>query len=349
MATTTRSQKIQKTLKVLGSVYQPVSPVDRPVIEHLLYACCLENSSPEAADETFARLQELYFDWNEVRVTSIRELEEVMARLTDPTESATRLTQCLQSVFEKQYSFDLEPLRKMNQGKAVAELEKIKGATPFAVQYVVQHALGGHAIPVSQGVLDVFRILDIISDAEAESGRVPGLERAIPKNKGPQMASLIHQLGADFHRSPFSPKVRDTILKIDPQAKDRLPKRTRKKAAASAESTTETEVTGETESKKETASKSSKKSGTKKTVAKKTAASEPKEATAKTSPKAQAKAPAKKKPTKKTAAPKKSAAAKKETSKSSAAKSKKSAAKSKPVAKTAAKSTSKTLARKKPR
>ena len=334
MATTTRSQKIQKTLKVLGSVYQPVSPVDRPVIEHLLYACCLENSSPEAADETFARLQELYFDWNEVRVTSIRELEEVMARLTDPTESATRLTQCLQSVFEEQYSFDLEPLRKMNQGKAVAELEKIKGATPFAVQYVVQHALGGHAIPVSQGVLDVFRILDIISDAEAESGRVPGLERAIPKNKGPQMASLIHQLGADFHRSPFSTKVRDTILKIDPQAKDRLPKRVRKKTTAAEKSKTEAETA------------SSKKSEPKKASAKKT--SETKQTPAKASPKAQAKAPPKK-PTKKTTAAKKSTASKKGPPKKPAAKTKKPAAKNKPTAKTTAKSTSKTLARKKPR
>ena len=336
MATTTRSQKIQKTLKVLGSIYQPVSPVDRPVIEHLLYACCLENSSPEAADETFARLQELYFDWNEVRVTSIRELEEVMARLTDPAESATRLTQCLQSVFEEQYSFDLEPLRKMNQGKAVSELEKIKGATPFAVQYVIQHALGGHAIPVSRGVLDVFRILDIISDAEAASGRVPGLERAIPKNKGPQMASLIHQLGADFHRSPFSTKVRDTILKIDPQAKDRLPKRVRKKAAAAEVSKTEAEATP------------SKKSELKKASATKRASPEAKEAPAKASPKVQAKSPPKK-PTKKTTAAKKSTVAKKGPPKKPAAKTKKPAAKNKPTAKTTAKSSSKTLARKKPR
>ena len=334
MATTNRSQKIQKTLKVLASVYEPVSPVDRPVMEHLLYACCLENSSPDAADETFARLQELYFDWNEVRVTSIRELEEVMARLTDPTESATRLTQCLQSVFEEQYSFDLEPLRKMNQGKAVAELEKIKGATPFAVQYVVQHALGGHAIPVSQGVLDVFRILDIISDAEAESGRVPGLERAIPKNKGPQMASLIHQLGADFHRSPFSTKVRDTILKIDPQAKDRLPKRTRRKATSTEESKTESETA------------SSKKTEPKKASAKKV--SETKQSAAKASPKAQAKAPPKK-PTKKTTAAKKSSTAKKSPPKKNTPKTKKPAAKNKPAAKTPAKSTSKSLARKKPR
>ncbi len=321
MATQTRSQKINKMLKVLASTYQPVSPVDRPVLEHLLYACCLENSMPEAADETFARLQELYFDWNEVRVTSVRELEEVMAPLCDAAASASRLTQCLQSIFETQYNFDLEPLRKINQGKAVAELQKINGATSFAVQYVVQHALGGHSIPISQGVLEVLHVLGIVSDAEAKAGRAPGLERAIPKNKGPEMASLIHQLGTDFRRSPFSTKVRDTILKIEPEARQRLPKRTKKKTDAA------TAKTG---------SKSSARRATKSTGSrtKKTAASSEKSETGK-------KRSASSRTTKKTPARKKSPAAKKGAGRSSTAK--------KSTTKSASKSASKSLARRKPR
>ncbi len=331
MATQTRSQKINKMLKVLASTYQPVSPVDRPVLEHLLYACCLENSMPEAADETFARLQELYFDWNEVRVTSVRELEEVMAPLCDAAASASRVTQCLQSIFETQYNFDLEPLRKINQGKAVAELQKINGATSFAVQYVVQHALGGHSIPISQGILEVLHVLGIVSDAEAKAGRVPGLERAIPKNKGPEMASLIHQLGTDFRRSPFSTKVRDTILKIEPEARQRLPKRTKKKTDAA------TAKTG---------SKSSARTATKSTGSrtKKTASSSEKSETGKkssASSRTTKKAPAKNK--------KKSPAAKKGAGRSSTAKKSTTKSASKSASKSTSKSASKSLARRKPR
>ncbi len=329
MATQTRSQKINKMLKVLASTYQPVSPVDRPVLEHLLYACCLENSMPEAADETFARLQELYFDWNEVRVTSVRELEEVMAPLCDAAASASRLTQCLQSIFETQYNFDLEPLRKINQGKAVAELQKINGATSFAVQYVVQHALGGHSIPISQGILEVLHVLGIVTDAEAKAGRAPGLERAIPKNKGPEMASLIHQLGTDFRRSPFSTKVRDTILKIEPEARERLPKRTKKKTDAA------------------TAKTGSKRSA--KTATKSTGSRTKKAATSSGKSETGRKSSTSSRTTKKAPAKKKSPAAKKGAGRSSTAKKSTTKSTSKSASKSTSKSASKSLARRKPR
>ncbi len=332
MASNTRSQKITKMLKVLATVYQPVGSVDRPVLEHLLYACCLENSLPDAADETFARLQELYFDWNEVRVTSVRELEEVMGALTDPGPTASRLTQCLQAVFESQYNFDLEHLKKINQGKAVVELQKLRGATPFAVQYVVQHALGGHSIPISRGILAVLQVLGVISESEAKAGKAPGLERAIPKNKGAEMASLLHQLGTDFHRSPFSPRVRETILKIAPDAKDRLPKRTRKKSEPAASGA----------SKSAKAKGAAAKPATKKTPAKAVKKAAEKSGTpTKSSP--TKKVTARSEPTKKAAPTKKSAAAKRKPPP------KKKTSKAAPTKKSSSKSASKSLARRKPR
>ena len=41
---------------------------------------------------------------------------------------------------------------------------------------------------------------------------------------------LINQLGAELKRTPFGPPVRKIILEIDPDAKDRLPKRKAKQA-----------------------------------------------------------------------------------------------------------------------
>ena len=64
---------------------------DRTVMEHLLFACCLEDARYEAAEEAFAALKHTFFDWNEVRVTSISELSEVMACLPDPRAAAPEL------------------------------------------------------------------------------------------------------------------------------------------------------------------------------------------------------------------------------------------------------------------
>jgi endonuclease-3 len=236
MAKTDRSSLFNKLQKVLKKHYEPVLPLaDRSVLEHLLFALCLENSQYDKAEEVFARLQ-LYDDWNEVRVTSQTELSEGMGALGDPGGSAARVKGALQSVFEQglfdqKYEFNIDHLRKQNIGKAIKELEKFPSVTPFALAYVTQAALGGHAIPLDRGTLDVLLVLDIVSDKDFEKRHVPGLERSIPKNKGAEFGSLLHQLGADYFSSPHGARVRNIVLEINPEAKDRLPKRSAKEAA----------------------------------------------------------------------------------------------------------------------
>jgi endonuclease-3 len=217
---------INKTYKVLKKHYSPgTPPANRTVLEHLLYACCLENASPEAADEAFAKLQQVFYDWNEIRVTTVTELAETMSTLPDAADAATRLKKTLQHIFETNYSYDIEGLKKQNLGKASKDLEGVRGTTPFTVAYVNQHGLGGHSIPVASGAVAALQVIGVISEAEAKKQRVPGLERAIPKTKGVEFASLLHQFGADYYASPHSTKVRSIVLEIDPEAKQRLPKR----------------------------------------------------------------------------------------------------------------------------
>jgi endonuclease III len=250
MSTSNRATKLTKTYKILKKHFKPVSTAERPVLEHLLYACCLSGDSHETADEAFAKLQEAYFDWNEVRVTTVSELAEVMSSLTKAAAAASMLKRTLQSVFETHYSFDLEFLKKENLGKAVKELEKLDGVGPFALAYVTQNGLGGHAIATCTGALEVMRILGIISDTEAAQQKVPGMERAISKSNGVEFGSMLHQLGIDYQAAPFSPRVRGILLEIAPDAKDRFPKRTSKKAVAAKTTKKDKDKSGKSSDKK---------------------------------------------------------------------------------------------------
>jgi endonuclease-3 len=221
-----RAEKFNKLYKVVKKYYQPVlSPANRTVLEHLIYACCLEDSTHEAADEVLAKLQVDYFDWNEIRVTTSLELAELMKGLHDPLAAAGRLRKVLHGLFESKYSFDAEFLKKENLGKAIEQLEKYKGISPFVVATVAQLALGGHSIPVDQALLSLMYTIGAISEEEQKQGKVPGLERTIPKNKGPEFASLVHQLAVAFHANSQDKKVRDIILQIDSEAAERFPKR----------------------------------------------------------------------------------------------------------------------------
>jgi hypothetical protein len=226
MTTPNRAAILTRLHKVLRKHYKPqIPPSDRSVLEHLLYASCLENARCEAADEAFARLKELFFDWNEVRVTTVSELAEVMSGLPDAVAAGQRIKRALQSVFETAYQFDLEAMRKQNLGKAEKDLERIQGTTPFVRAYVTQNALAGHSIPVNQGSMEVLYAVGVLTEQEIEKGQVPGLERAIPKNKGVEFGSLLHQIGADYFASPGSSKLKAILAEIDADYKDRLTRR----------------------------------------------------------------------------------------------------------------------------
>ena len=226
MSTPSRSDLITKTFRVVKKRFKRrPTPSGRTVLEHLLYACCLENATPAQADEAFGKLQTLYFDWNEVRVTTISELTDVMGKISDASDAARRLRYCLHHVFESHYSFEIDELKKLTIGKAVKQLKSYQGITPFVISYVVQKGLEGHTIPLNNGALRAFTILGIVSEKDARKKRVPGLERAIGKNKGVEFGELVHQLGVNMENSPYGKVIQEILLEINPDIRERLPKR----------------------------------------------------------------------------------------------------------------------------
>jgi len=230
MSAKERADLITKLYKFVKKEYQVIAPPsNRSVIEHLVYGACLENSKFEAADEAFAKLQENYFDWNEIRVTTTAEISEVTKGLSVPMESALGIKKTLHGVFEHYYNFDLDFLRKENLSKSVQTFQKFSKVSPFIVSYVAQNGLGGHSIPIDRAMMSLFFVLGIVNEAEAAKGKVSGLERTISKAKGIEFFNLTHQLAVEFGTSPFKPAVREKLLKINPGSKERFPKRGGKK------------------------------------------------------------------------------------------------------------------------
>ena len=66
-----RSTLYTKCHKVLKKHYKPVEAPELSVLDTLMYSFCLENSPHEKADQAFGQLKSTYFDWNEVRVTTV--------------------------------------------------------------------------------------------------------------------------------------------------------------------------------------------------------------------------------------------------------------------------------------
>jgi endonuclease-3 len=202
MSASKRATLIGKLNTALKKHYKPLpTQPARPLLEHVLYASLLEDTPADLADEGMAKCEQEFYDWNEVRVTTVTELAQVLSRLPEPVVAARRLKSNLQAIFEEFYTFDLDHLKKENLGKAVNKFEKMPGMTPFVLSYTVQHGLGGHSIPVDYSAMVIMLCTEVASQQEAMSGKVPGLERAIPKSKGIEFSGLLHQAAVALNKN----------------------------------------------------------------------------------------------------------------------------------------------------
>ena len=318
-----RGDLFTKLHKIVKKEYSLIAtPSNRTVLEHMIYGAVLEDATFEAADEAFAKLQENFYDWNEVRVTTRNELAELMKSVNKPAEAASRVKKSLHGVFEKYYQFDLEFLKKENLSKAVQSMETFTGVSAFTIAYTAQNGLGGHSIPIDQSFMNLMYAIGAISEKELKNRKITGLERTIPKAKGIEFSVLVHQLAVAFTSAPFSSNVRNIILKVSSDAKDRFPKRGAKKkpvAEVVEEKPEKPEKPAAKPTKKVAKSPAKPAKKTKAAVKKKAAAKKSKPAAKKAKPKAKPKAKAKAK-TKAKAPAKKAKASRKKGSKSSSKK-----------------------------
>ncbi|CAD74275.1 MAG TPA: hypothetical protein DDX19_00415 [Rhodopirellula baltica] len=354
MSATNRAKLITKLQTALKKHYDvaPATP-SRPLLEHALYACLLEDCPADLADEGLAKLEQDYFDWNEVRVTTVTELAAVLSSLPDPNKAAQRLKSILQAIFEEFYSFDLDHLKKENLGKAVAKFEGMSSMTPFVLSYIIQHGLGGHSIPIDYSAMVVMLVTGIASQAEASDGRVPGLERAVPKSKGVEFAALMHQPAVALLMDPKDKNARTFLESVakgsskeldewltSKEAAIKRVKARKKEEREAAKQEAEAEAAEEAEAKSAVLVKRSAKKGsrvTKSSVQQKSAAEQAAESQARLAAeakKAEAKAAASSKSTKKKATTDKSSSTAKSSTSGTAKKSSKTSA-----SKTASKST----------
>ena len=221
-----RSVLLPKLVKALKAQYKPVAPVaTRPVLDQVLFACCLENAPADVAEKAVARLVAGAFDLNEIRVTTVAELAEVLHDLPDPPRAALALRRALQSVFESTYAFSLDQAKKHSLAHGLKTLESLHGVSPFVVNYVASTSLGAHMIPLDHGALAALYLCGIITLQEYDSGKVAGLEKLIPKKAAAEFNSLLHQFGIECLTNLHGATVKKILQAVNPAAKDRFPKR----------------------------------------------------------------------------------------------------------------------------
>ncbi len=169
----------------------------RSAFETLLFAACLEDTDYETAENSFSQLLDGFFDLNEIRVSSVGEIQQTLGEIRAANWKAMRIRESLQFVFEKHYAFDLEGLKRKTQEQAQKDLAQIPHQTSFIRNYVLQHALGAHVIPVDETIRHLLiwlGLADAKTDAEAAAEE---LKSGIKKTEAPLLCYLLKLTAID--------------------------------------------------------------------------------------------------------------------------------------------------------
>jgi endonuclease III len=198
MATTINKQRLLTHL--FNAAKKTGEPDDetRPVLQQFLYGVCREDATREQADEAYRFLCDKFFDWNEIRVSSLRELEEAFEGMSDGEIRAQRLIAFLQEVFEVHFAFDLDKLQKEGLKQAAKKLSRYQAANDYVVSWVMQRSLGGHAIPVDPPTLRCARRLGLIENERDEADARASLEHLIPKAKGALFTDGVSTIAGEY-------------------------------------------------------------------------------------------------------------------------------------------------------
>ena len=222
MAPQSKAQILNDIHTLLKKRYKPKperSSNRLTVLEAVIYGICHDGSTREQANQALSRFKDGFFDWNEVRVSSVTEIQDALAGFSDAENRAYRIRRFLRQLFEKTYAFNLEPLAK----KPLKESLKVLGeyeafSSDYVEATVVSLSLGGHAIPTDGPAIRALSRLGII-DPEMETPAVRSLlERAVPKNRGAEFRDLIEDLAHDTCVDPIPDCPRCELRKICPTA-----------------------------------------------------------------------------------------------------------------------------------
>ena len=197
----------KKLVTLLKKHYKPPGhKKDRTVLETMLYAVCLENATHEQADAAYERLHSAFHDLNEIRVSTYYELTPVFDGLSDPDARAARIRAILQYVFEINFDFDFEPLKRKTLELAEKQLQKIRFITHFIQSHTLHLALGTHMIPIDEHMRDAAIWLGLATPGCSTAEASEGLKAAILKSDAPVFCHFLRAFANDSNLLPHFTK-----------------------------------------------------------------------------------------------------------------------------------------------
>lgn len=203
-----RQTIVQNLVTAMKKRYRTAVPKRaQPVLETLLYAAVLENACEEEAASAFDRLMKAFHDLNEIRVSSVTEIEAALHPLPNAGWPALRIREILQYTFEKHFRFDLDELKRKPLEQVEKTLTKFKYLTPFMKLFLLQNSLGSHVIALDDKSRDLLAFLGVVEPLSTIDSAADDLKHIVRKADAALFCHLVRGMASD---SQYKGKLRLT-------------------------------------------------------------------------------------------------------------------------------------------
>lgn len=220
------SKKIQRLHRSLSRKYPKVQKVihDEPM-DAIVYAIISAELSKKATESAIKKFADYFVDLNDLRVSQTEEIVEMLGEDTPVTMTiASTITMVLRAVFNEYHKVSLEALKKIGKRPARQILEKMDGISPFVVDYCMLTSLQGHAIPLTEGMIEYLTNKELVYP-NADEQQIGGfLAKQISAKKGYEFYALLRR-ESEMRRSKKKKKNKTTSPKKETKTKKRKNKK----------------------------------------------------------------------------------------------------------------------------
>jgi len=144
--------------------------------------------SPEQAWRCFSQLKSEFVDWNEVRISVVREIQEQIAGANDSLELAVFVKDFLEFVHKERRRVTLEPLVEENLTDIRKFFKKVKNLDPATVEFVLMRTKSHPVLPLSAHMERHLGRLGIVKKADSRDKKSKRLYELV----GEEMALSLH-------------------------------------------------------------------------------------------------------------------------------------------------------------
>jgi len=186
MASKRQTSKASRICSLLEKKYGSVEPPpeeERDALEEMVVAILMDYVPRSRALNALQKMKKAFVDWNEVRVSTGREIAEAAADKGITVAAGRLISGALRKLYDDRSILNLDFLRDKAQKDAVKYLQNTLELTPKQVAWIMLYGMGKSAIYPSPAVIRIAKRTGLVGEDWDEERIQKSLERTVPRAK----------------------------------------------------------------------------------------------------------------------------------------------------------------------